>query len=116
MKHYVGLDVSQRETAVCVVDETGKLVFAGKAKSNPGALAELLRKRAPCAERIGFETGAMSSWLWHELTRIDLPVVCISVLRISAAGISNEDGLFAACLPEARRRFSSTDSCMQRGK
>jgi len=69
MKHYVGLDVSQRETAVCVVDETGKLIFEGKAKSDPGALAELLRKKAPLAERIGFETGAMSSWLWHELSR-----------------------------------------------
>lgn len=85
MKHYVGLDVSQRETAVCVVDETGKSVFTGKAKSNPGALAELLRKRAPCAERIGFETGAMSSWLWHELTRIDLPVVCIDARHAKAA-------------------------------
>jgi predicted NBD/HSP70 family sugar kinase len=38
MKHYVGLDVSQRETAVCVVDETGRPIFQGRAKSNPGAL------------------------------------------------------------------------------
>ncbi len=36
MKQYVGLDVSQRETAICVVDEAGKLVFRGKAKSDPG--------------------------------------------------------------------------------
>ena len=47
MKHYVGLDVSQKETSVCVVDDAGKIVFQGKAKSDPGALAELLRKRAP---------------------------------------------------------------------
>ena len=47
MKHYVGLDVSQRETNVCVMDETGNTVFQGKAKSDPGALAELLRKRLP---------------------------------------------------------------------
>lgn len=46
MKHYVGLDVSQRETAVCVVDEDGKQVFEGRAKSNPGALAETLRSCA----------------------------------------------------------------------
>ena len=85
MKHYVGLDVSQRETAVCVVDETGKLIFEGKAKSDPGALAELLRKKAPLAERIGFETGAMSSWLWHELKRIELPVVCIDARHAKAA-------------------------------
>ena len=36
---------------------------------HPGALTELVRKRAPNAERIGFETGAMASWLWRELRR-----------------------------------------------
>ena len=34
----------------------------GRVASDPGALATLLGKRAPEAERIGFETGAMSSW------------------------------------------------------
>lgn len=38
VKQYVGLDVSQRETSVCVVDDAGKTVFQGKAKSDPGAL------------------------------------------------------------------------------
>ncbi len=66
MKQYVGLDVSQRETAVCVVSETWQLIFEGKAKSDPGDLTRLLRKHAPLAERIGFETGAMASWLWHD--------------------------------------------------
>ncbi|WP_206613948.1 IS110 family transposase [Paenirhodobacter populi] len=78
MKHYVGLDVAQKETAVCVVDEAGQLVFEGRSKSDPGALALLLAKKAPQAERIGFETGAMSSWIWHELRRVGLPVVCIA--------------------------------------
>jgi hypothetical protein len=67
MKQYVRLDVSQQETAVCVVDQAGRTVYEGWVKSDPGALTELLRKRAPDAERIGFETGAMASWLWHEL-------------------------------------------------
>jgi transposase len=85
MKQYVGLDVSQKETSVCVVDEVGQVLFEGKAKSDPGALAALLRKRAPQAERIGFETGAMASWLWHELRRVDLPVVCIDARHAHAA-------------------------------
>ena len=85
MKQYVGLDVSQRETAVCVVNETGQVIFEGKAKSNPGALTDLLRKYAPHAERIGFETGAMASWLWHELRRVELPVVCIDARYAHAA-------------------------------
>ena len=36
MKQYVGLDVSQKETSVCVVDEVGQVLFEGKAKSDPG--------------------------------------------------------------------------------
>ena len=84
MKHYVGLDVSQRETAVSVVDENGKVVFEGSARSRPGELAALICKRAPKAERVGFETGAMASWLWHELKRIGLPVVCIDARHAKA--------------------------------
>ena len=32
VKHYVGLDVSQKETSICIVDDAGKIVFQGKAK------------------------------------------------------------------------------------
>jgi transposase len=68
-----------------VVNETGQVLFEGRAKSDPGALTELLHKRAPHAVRIGFETGAMASWLWHELRRVDLPVVCIDARHAHAA-------------------------------
>ena len=57
----------------------------GKARSEPGALTALLRKRAPLAVRIGFETGAMASWLWHELRRVGLPVVCVDARHAHAA-------------------------------
>ena len=85
MRQFVGLDVWQRETAVCVVNENGQAIFEGKAKSHPGDLSKLLRKHAPLAERIGFETGAMASWLWHELRRVELPVVCIDARHAHAA-------------------------------
>jgi transposase len=85
MKHYVGLDVSQRETSICILDEEGRTIFEGTVCSEPGALARLIRRRAPNAERIGFETGAMASWLWHELKRIGLPVVCIDARHAHAA-------------------------------
>ncbi|MDD9729205.1 hypothetical protein PVW46_04695 [Mameliella sp. AT18] len=59
MKQYVGLDVSQKETSVGVVDENDRLTYQGRVASGPGALAPLLGKKAPNAERIGFETGSM---------------------------------------------------------
>jgi hypothetical protein len=58
MKQYVGLDVSQKETFVCVVGEDGKPVFQRRATSDPGALAAHLATKVPSAERIGFKTGA----------------------------------------------------------
>jgi len=45
MKQYVGLDVSQKETSVCVVDEQGRLMFEGKVKSTPGAPADFADAR-----------------------------------------------------------------------
>jgi transposase len=44
-----------------------------------------LTNHAPNAERIGFETSAMASWLWHELRRAELPVVCIDARHAHAA-------------------------------
>jgi transposase len=85
VKQYVGLDVAQKETSVCVLDETGRTIYAGTVKSDPGALTKLLRKKAPNAERVGFETGAMASWLWHELRRVGLPVVCVDARHAHAA-------------------------------
>ena len=85
VKQYVGLDVSQKQTALCVVDQDGKVLFESKIPSDPGVLARVIRKRAPEAERIGFETGCMSSWLWHELKRIGLPVVCVDARHAHAA-------------------------------
>jgi transposase len=79
------LDVSQKETAMCVVDQDGKVLFEGKVPSDPGALARAVGKRAPGAERIGFETGATASWLWHELKRVGLPVVCVDARHAHAA-------------------------------
>jgi transposase len=91
MKQYVGLDVSQKETAACVIDQDGKVLFEGKVASDPGALAKMLGKRAPAAERIGFETGAMASWLWHELKRVGLPVVCVDPRRTCSCGAVRQD-------------------------
>ncbi len=85
MKQYVGLDVSQKETAVYMVDQNGNVVFEGKAASDPGALARVIGKRAPAAERIGFEAGPTASWPWHELKRVGLPVVCVDARHAHAA-------------------------------
>ena len=37
MDHFAGLDVSVKETSVCIVDDTGKLVREVKVASEPEA-------------------------------------------------------------------------------
>lgn len=35
LSHYVGLDVSQELTSICVIDQGGDLVWRGKCASEP---------------------------------------------------------------------------------
>jgi transposase len=85
MEQYVGLDVSQEQTSVCVVDGGGKVIWEGKCTSTPEAIAATLRTRAPEAVRIGLESGPLSAWHWHELRKLGLPVVCLDARHAKAA-------------------------------
>ena len=82
---HVGLDVSKESTQVCVVDADGRVVFEGRAATDPDALARVLARRAPGAERVGLEMGAMASWLWHGLRAHGLPAICIDARHAHAA-------------------------------
>src|SRR5712671_4103818 len=72
MEHYVGLDVSLKLTAICIVDRTGKIQREGVVHSDPEAIAAFIKSNAPHVARIGLETGATSTWLWTELNKMGL--------------------------------------------
>src|SRR3954453_11362331 len=84
MKRFVGLDVSQATTAICVVDADGKTLAEEVTATEPGAIAAFLRRRAPDAERIGLETGPLSVWLWNELRALGLPMICMDARHANA--------------------------------
>ena len=76
-KTYAGLDVSLKETAICVVDDTGKIVFERSVATDPQVIAKYLAKHTPGLERFGLESGATSAWLWREFRKLGLPVICL---------------------------------------
>src|SRR4026207_283583 len=84
MEYYVGLDVSLKQTSICVVDQSGSVVREGVVDSDPEAISVYVRSKAPGAVRIGLETGPTSTWLWTELKRLGLPVICIDAPRQGA--------------------------------
>ena len=60
MQYYVGLDVSLKQTSICVVDQTGLVVREGVVDSDPEAISVYVRSKAPDAVRIDLETGPIT--------------------------------------------------------
>ena len=84
MEEYIGLDVSMKETAVSI-RRNGKRIWRGRCASDPAVIANLLRKHAPSAKRVIFETGPLSIWLYHALCAEGLPAICIDARHAKAA-------------------------------
>ena len=84
MKHYAGLDVSVKETSVCILDETGKVCRELKVTSHPDDLVQVLRDPAWRLERVGLEAGPLSQWLYSGLAAAGLPVSCIETRHAKA--------------------------------
>ena len=84
MKHYAGLDVSVKETSVCIVDETGEICRETKVPTHPEDLAKVLKDPTWRLERIGLEAGPLSQWLFSGLAEADLPALCIETRHTKA--------------------------------
>ena len=85
MEHFAGLDVSVKETSVCVVDDTGKIIREVKVASEPGTLLAVLKNPAYHLKRIGLEAGPLSQWLFSALAEAGLPAICVETRHMRAA-------------------------------
>src|SRR5437660_1384266 len=109
MEHYVGLDVSLKQTSICVVNQVGSVVREGVVDSEPEAIVTFVRSKAPGAVRIGLETGPTATWLWTELKQLGLPVICIDARHAKAVlkmQINKSDRNDAAGIPRFKRSRS----------
>src|SRR5258708_32464628 len=84
MAHFVGLDVSVRETSVCVVDDAGKVILEQKVSTEPADIIALLTSLGETYGRIGIEAGPLSQWLVNALTVAELPVICVETRHMKA--------------------------------
>lgn len=82
MKHFVGLDVALKETAICVVDEAGKIIGEGKVLSEPEAIMAWLTPLDLFIGKVGLEIGGLARWLHDQLRAAGLPAVCIDPRRL----------------------------------
>ena len=84
MDHFAGLDVSVKETSICIVDETGRIVREVKVASEPQALLKVLGNQAYRFKRVGLEAGPLSQWLFSALAEAGLPAVCVETRHMQA--------------------------------
>ena len=84
MEHSAGLDVSVKETSVCIVDDAGNIVREVKVASEPDALLAVLTSPTYRFKRIGLEAGPLSQWLFSTLTDAGLPVICVETRHMRA--------------------------------
>lgn len=85
MTYFVGLDISQKITAICVVDAAGVRIWRGTSVSAPEEIEAAIRTNAGADARIGLETGPMTPWLVHELRGRGLDVECLDARHARAA-------------------------------
>ena len=69
MDYHVGLDVSLRTVAVCVINAYGKLIFERSVACEIEDIVECLRDVPPAALHIGFEAGPMCQHLFTRQTQ-----------------------------------------------
>jgi len=84
MDHFAGLDVSVKETSVCIVDDTGKIVREVKVTSEPEDLLQILSNPSYHFKRIGLEAGPLSQWLYSALAEAGLPAICVETRHMRA--------------------------------
>lgn len=83
--HFVGLDVSVKETAICVLDPQGRVVHRARVESDPKVIRGHLLSLELAFGRIGLEAGPLSPWLYAGLVEAGLPAICVETRHMHAA-------------------------------
>jgi len=78
MNVYVGIDVSLRSVAICILDGSGTILKEVDLPCEVDEIAGYLQGSDHTVERIGFEAGSMSQMLFHGLKSLRLCQRCVT--------------------------------------
>jgi transposase len=82
---YVGLDVADKMTSICVLDTSGQALLETSVETDGAAIVAALKPYRRMLAKVGHETGCKATWLHKELQRKKLPVVCLDAYRTHSA-------------------------------
>ncbi len=85
MGYFAGLDVSLEETAICIIDDAGRIVREARATSEPEALVAFFGACGMKMERVGLEACSLTAWLHAGLTEAGIAAICIEARQAKAA-------------------------------
>jgi transposase len=84
MKHYIGLDVSMKQTSICIVDSAGEIVFENDIVTDPNEIYSHITKTGLEIQLVGLETGSLSHFLVDKLGKLGLPTICVCSRKMAA--------------------------------
>lgn len=85
MTYYAGLDVSLKETSICIVDERRRVVKESWVVSQPETIGTWLLAAGFDLHLAGLEAGSLAPALYDGLTEQGLPVVCLDARHLKNA-------------------------------
>jgi transposase len=84
MNYYAGLEISMKETVICIVDEKGKIIHKGRSKTDVEKIIHHLLCTKLKIEKIGLESGSTSYWLVKNLNERGFPAICVGSRKMAA--------------------------------
>jgi transposase len=106
MKHYAGLDISMKETFICIMDQQGTVVHKGKCKTDPEEIFQHLNASQYQLEKVGLESGSLSGYITKSLREKGIAAICIDARKMAAVlsvRINKTDANDAEGIAEAMR-------------
>lgn len=84
MRNYIGLDVSLKTTAICILDEKDKRLMEGEVDSTSEAINNFLQKTQLPIESVGLESGNLTHYLKKGLLKMGYSVRVMESRKMAA--------------------------------